>query len=480
MTITSQVSRTIYAGDGGTTSFPTGFKFIENSHVQVILVSALGVETTWVENTQYTLAGAGIDAGGTVTIDTSPTNYTPLSGETLVIRRIVPNNQETDLPPGGPFPSIAVEEALDLAAMRDQQLADDAGRSLRFPVTDDTALDATMPNATDRASKFLAFDGNSEPIAASGSIGGVPTTPFTESLLDDATAAEARTTMGAMSDANNAVTNAKLAQMASGTIKGNIAGATANAADIPLATLLRSYLAGLTLSAAGATATFGVAAGTAANSTNVSMLALASAYTKTTSAWAVGTGNGAIDTGTIANNTWYHVYLIQRIDTGVVDVVFSTSVSTPTLPANYTLFRRIGAMRTNGSAQWIKFAQNCDEFLWDVMVGDVAVSNLGTTGTLYTLTVPTGVKVNALMRGSFTNAAIDVGGFISSPDESDQVVSVSAGRVHFVVSVAAKFVANAFNIRTNTSAQIRAVSDTAGSSLNISTYGWTDRRGKDS
>ena len=47
---------------------------------------------------------------------------------------------------------------------------------------------------------------------------------------------------------------------------------------------------------------------------------LASAYTKTTGSWAVGSGNGGLDTGTITNSTWYHVFLMQRPDTEVVDI----------------------------------------------------------------------------------------------------------------------------------------------------------------
>lgn len=56
----------------------------------------------------------------------------------------------------------------------------------------------------------------------------------------------------------------------------------------------RSYLAGLTLSTAGSSATFGISAGVAVDSTNAGFMSLASAYTKTTSAWAVGTATGAL------------------------------------------------------------------------------------------------------------------------------------------------------------------------------------------
>jgi hypothetical protein len=89
------------------------------------------------------------------------------------------------------------------------------------------------------------------------------------------------------------------------------------------AIVLRSYLAGLTLSTAGSSATFSVAAGVAADSTNADMMTLSGSISKTTSSWTAGSGNGALDTGAIANNTWYHAYLIKRTDTQIVDVLIS-------------------------------------------------------------------------------------------------------------------------------------------------------------
>lgn len=241
----------------------------------------------------------------------------------------------------------------------------------------------------------------------------------------------------------------------------------------------RSWLAGLTLSTAGSSATFSVAAGQAADSTNASLMDLSSAYSKTTSAWSVGSAAGALDTGAIANSTWYHVFLIKRVDTGVVDVLISTSASAPTMPTNYTLKRRIGSMKTNGSAQWTLFSQIGDEFFWSVSVSDISVTNLGATATLYALSaVPTGVKVSARGRGLWYNAAIS-DGVISSPEESDQAVDTPTGFRTVMNPVAG--VSNAFvlEIKTDTSAQIRARSDTASTTLRWATYGWLDRRGKD-
>src|SRR5437588_11928647 len=99
--------------------------------------------------------------------------------------------------------------------------------------------------------------------------------------------------------------------------------------------------------------------------------------------------------------------MIERTDTGIVDVLISQSPTSPMLPANYTKKRRIGSMKSNGSSQWIKFTQVGDEFLWDAAVADVLGSaTITTTNTVYTLgSVPTGVSVLAFVRLVFVNSA---------------------------------------------------------------------------
>lgn len=243
-------------------------------------------------------------------------------------------------------------------------------------------------------------------------------------------------------------------------------------------TFLQNYLAGMELSAAGSTGTFGVTAGEASDSTNVSSMLLASAYTKTTASWTVGSGNGGLDTGAIANTTWYHVFIIQRLDTGVVDVLFSLSPSSPTLPTNYTLFRRVGSMRTDSSAHWVAFVQNGSEFIWATQFADGSNPSVVTsTASLITLTVPTGVKVNALFRSTLGSTSAGVVVIYTSPDETDQAPGNIADL--FTANAASSFTSGRFNVRTNTSAQIRARSGALGGvNCYFGTYGWTDLRGQ--
>lgn len=267
-----------------------------------------------------------------------------------------------------------------------------------------------------------------------------------------------------------AVTNAKLA--------ANSVTASKLAADA----ILRGHLAGLGLSTAGSSATMDFAAGQAADSTSSVLMALVSAISKTTGAWAVGTGNGGLDTGTIANNTGYHWYLIRRQDTGVVDVLCSLSASAPTLPTNYTQFRRIGWGKTNGTAQWLTFTQVGDEFYWSTPVLDFFGAG-STTATLLSCSLPSGVKVKANFNVQVLNGGAAQFTYISDPDNADLATSVSFANplASHGVSAGGAVVVNASGqvaCWTNTSGQIRH-RETATPNVGIATLGWIDTRGRD-
>jgi len=250
----------------------------------------------------------------------------------------------------------------------------------------------------------------------------------------------------------------------------------------PALTVLRSYLAGLTMSTAGASATMSIAAGQSADSTNAVLMTL-TAIAKTTSAWAVGTATGGIDTGAIANNTWYHFYVIRRPDTGVVDVVFSLSATSPTLPTNYTQFRRIGSGRTNGSAQWTSFVQYADSFLWLSPVLDISAGNPGTAAVTRTLTTPTGVVTKAVMNVNLNEGASRSQCYLSELTLTDLAVSITISPLGSVSTPATGSDSDAMTkveVFTNTSSQIRSRlgSSDAGTFLYIATLGWVDTRGR--
>ncbi len=138
-----------------------------------------------------------------------------------------------------------------------------------------------------------------------------------------------------------------------------------------------------------------VTAGKRRDLTDTVDIVLSGALTKQLdAAWAVGTDKGGLDTGAVANSTWYHVFLINDISNDVVDVLFSTSYATPSMPSGYTIKRRIGSILTEGSANLRQFIQVGDifRFLTPENSGFGAV----TTGyTTKAIPVPPDVRVEA-------------------------------------------------------------------------------------
>ena len=134
MTLETTVTKKSYDGDDSTVAFPTTFIFWDVTDIEVILLDALGVETTWVEGTEYDLTG-GSGSNGTVTVKTVPTDYTPATGEKLLIRSNRDDKQDDAFPLGGAFPSVVVEQAFDQLTRLIQQRTEELGRVLSVKKT---------------------------------------------------------------------------------------------------------------------------------------------------------------------------------------------------------------------------------------------------------------------------------------------------------------------------------------------------------
>ena len=209
-------------------------------------------------------------------------------------------------------------------------------------------------------------------------------------------------------------------------------------------------------------------------------LILTSALTKQLDAtWAVGTNQGGLDTGSKANSTWYHVWVIGRVDTHVVDILFSTSATAPTMPTNYTKKRRIGAIRTDAAGAIIPFLQYGDDFIWkSPPFLDVDDSTLSTTKKNYTLSgVPSGLVVNALANVVSSNAATNRV-YFSNPNLTDLAPSATATPLSNLTSNTTATLFSQVKMITNTSAQISARASAATTTIRVSVMGWTDPRGK--
>jgi hypothetical protein len=235
----------------------------------------------------------------------------------------------------------------------------------------------------------------------------------------------------------------------------------------------KNYRQGCLISMVGGTATFTVSAGIVADYTGTDFMSVGSSISKTTGAWAVGTGNGALDTSTISAN-WYHVFVIKRPDTGVVDILISLSL-TPTMPTNYTLRRRIGSVLCDGSGNWVKYIQLENRFVWASPYNDANGANPGTgSGTLYTLGVPPGVQVVADISILWFNVSGSNYLAVYSPDATAGQMGTSAVNSMLYSANSTTPGSSVAQVRTDTSSRVRASASGASGSMYIVTIGWLD------
>lgn len=277
--------------------------------------------------------------------------------------------------------------------------------------------------------------------------------------------------------------------------RGEAQGAS-DGADVKITNLLNEIdkrkaegwngIGGLVLSNNGTDAShdIDIATGWAMDATRVQAIYLASAITKRIDAnWSAGTGNGGFPSAlTLSAATWYHVFLILNVEgdsgTYTVDAGFDTSLTATNLLAGatgYDYYRRIGSVLTDGSANILAFTMvelpsgGRRILKWADPPLDVDTSTLSTSGTLYTLSVPTGVRVIAETNIFGTNQD----SYVSSPDANDEAPSISAAPLLSLENTGGNTTAG-FRVLTDTSARVRGRGGAASTVLRIATLGWEE------
>lgn len=224
MTVSTTTSKVSYAGNGSTVAFAVNFYFLANSHLKVVLRAADGTETVQTLTTDYTVAGAGVSSGGTVTMNTAPA-----VGQTLVILRNVPITQDVDYQPNDPFPAATHEQALDKLTMIAQQEQNALAGVVKFPDTDSSSLTATLPASSARANKALVFDADGNVI--------VSVDDYIDQAADAAASAAAASSSAgaAASSASAAASSASAASTSATAAAASAASAAAAATDAAIA-----------------------------------------------------------------------------------------------------------------------------------------------------------------------------------------------------------------------------------------------------
>ena len=137
-----------YSGTGVQTAWPFTFRVFDASDIAVTIADSLGVETLLTLGSQYSVsvnANQETSPGGTVTY---PISGSPLPvGSQLVIVGGVPYDQPYDIPAGGNFSPLSLENQLDRTTMQVQQLRENVSRAPQLPVSSSAGSAFPPPGA---------------------------------------------------------------------------------------------------------------------------------------------------------------------------------------------------------------------------------------------------------------------------------------------------------------------------------------------
>lgn len=418
-----------YTGNGVTTVFAYGFRIFQAPDLQVLLGSV-------VQTTGFTVSGVNAPGGGNVTFSVAPG-----SGVVVTILRAMPLERTTDYQAGGDLLESTLDNDQDAPVMMIQQIAQLVARAPLLPVsTTLPAVSIELPVAD----SLIGWNATGSGIENKN-----PTSfPTLSSGL-------ANVDMAVQVDVNGALV-------------------------IAVKQEARGFIGQLTTVFNSATKVQ-VSAGQARDSTGARTMALPTALLgicQTSGAWAAGNDVNKLDTGARAISSVYHIFLISRTD-GTSEILFSGSATAPTLPSGYVFFRRIGSFLTDASNNIRPYVQEGDQFIYtDVPPNDVAVTNLASaSGTLFALSVPTTVNVEAILLAHGADAGANQL-YLSSPSQPDNTCAPTSGRASLSFA-GGEGQAGQFRLRTDDSGRIRARSATGTSAqLYVATTGWIDSRGR--
>ena len=156
ITISDTTPRVQYTAANTQTAFSVPFEFFNNSDLVVIKTSS-GTDSTLTYNasppdaTKYSVAGAGLSGGGSITLGANSTN-----GDIYTIYRELPISRTTDFSASGSFPVETLNTELDKIIAMSQQLERDLKFSPKASATTSNTFDLTFPNLV--ANKILSVN----------------------------------------------------------------------------------------------------------------------------------------------------------------------------------------------------------------------------------------------------------------------------------------------------------------------------------
>lgn len=348
--------RNSYSASGGQTAFTYSFEIIAQGDLKVLKNG-----TTLTLTTDYTVSGVGAQGGGTVTL-VAPAS----AADKIVIYRDMATSRTTDYQAGAKLNPDTLDRDFDRLLMGVQQVKRDLGRTVRMDPADTTSSSLLIlpSSTTTRADSVLGFDssgafvvqaltafstannsidntkladmatntvkarvtagtGDPEDLAlaantfparaAAGQLAAKTITDFGLSLVDDAAASNARTTLGlgtiatqdsaSVSLTGGSITGiTDLAVADGGTGSSNASGAR-TALGVAVGSDVQAYDADLTTlgaGGAGARTFLGLAIGTDVQAYDAELAALAG-LTSAADKMPYFTGSGTASTTTVSS-----------------------------------------------------------------------------------------------------------------------------------------------------------------------------------
>ena len=151
ITISDATPRVQYTATGGQTTFAVNFEFFANSDLKVYNgASLLTYAATPSGATQYSVTGAGVTGGGSITLGSPGATV----DDKITIYRDMSIARSTDFPTSGAFQVDSLNEELDKLAAMIQQVETDTKYSPRFSTTTTTGFNLTFPDLV--ANKVLS------------------------------------------------------------------------------------------------------------------------------------------------------------------------------------------------------------------------------------------------------------------------------------------------------------------------------------
>lgn len=533
MTISSTSSVTSYSGDGISVAFPTVYEFEQDADLQIVLVNSSGVGTVQTIVTHYTVAGAGLPGGGTVTMVTAPA-----TGETLKLHRWVDPTQDSNYIANDPLSSEVLENDFDKVVMITQQILDRiGGPSFSAELFDFLARNPSNLNEWDAGSLVLAnlaapVDPNDATTktyvdAISVAAGNLPTgDPVNNFLVSDSsnyvtnTPSAARTAMGVAVGSDVQAFDAQLTDVSGMTpSKGSIVASTASnlalesvgtdgqvlTADstqsngIDWATTVHPLPLGWnTISTRWENAQdTEFSAGSCRDSSDTDNGTLSSVLTKQMdSTWEAGNDAGGLaDALSITDTVTYHCFVLINPTTGATDAGFDTSVTatnlladTAVIAAGHTKYLRVSSIMADSGTTIAEYHQVGPWFYLQEPIRDVSSTDPGNGTQTVTLTIPDGISLVAMMTIALQDTSPASGdplpAILVTPLDNSQFepsLNIYHSKVWSDITKTEDAGAETFLlVATNTSAQVRVemVNSNAGVTEFGVTFGWYDKAGR--